>query len=73
MIRYRSEVVRFTRDDIERLVRYMAQTQIAGNPLFVGKFNEQIIRWLPDESVEVISTYEQGTFEDLPRLKHDKK
>lgn len=66
MLRERSEIIRFNRDDIERIVRYMAQAQIVG-PLFIGKFGEQTVRWLPDNGVEVITTYQQGGIEDLPR------
>ncbi len=66
MMRARSEVITFNRDDIERVVRHMAQAQIAGS-LFIGKFGEQQVQWLPDGGVEVTTTYVQGEFEDLPR------
>jgi hypothetical protein len=65
MLRERSEVISFTRDDLERIVRYMAQQQIAG-PLFIGKFGEQVIRWTTEGGVEVITKYVQGGYADLP-------
>ena len=67
MMRARSEAITFNRDDIERVVRHMAQAQIAGS-FFIGKFGEQTVRWLPDHGVEVTTTYVQGEFEDLPRV-----
>jgi hypothetical protein len=65
MIRERSEIISFSKDDLERIVRYMAQSQITGH-LFIGKFGEQDVRWTPDGGVEVITKYIQGGFEDLP-------
>lgn len=67
MIRARSEAITFNRDDLEKVARHMAQTQIAGSS-FVGKFGEQSARWLPDGSIEVTTTYVQGDFEELPQL-----
>ena len=65
MMRARSEVITFNRDDLEKVVRHMAQSQIAGS-LFIGKFGDQQVRWMPDGGVEVITSYVQGTFDDLP-------
>ena len=65
MLRERSEVISFSRDDIERIVRHMAQMQIVGH-LFIGKMGEQTVRWT-DSGVEVITKYQQGEFEDLPK------
>jgi hypothetical protein len=79
MLRERSEIIVYTKDDLERIVRHMAQMQITGH-LFIGKFGEQEIRWNGDGSVEVITKYIQGTYEDLPAetpevqaLSHHKK
>lgn len=65
MLRERSEIIKFSRDDLERLVRYMAQSQIIG-PLFVGKMGNQTVQWLQDGGIEVVTTYQQGGIEDLP-------
>ena len=67
MIRARSEAITFNRDDLEKVARHMAQSQIAGSN-FVGKFGEQTARWLPDGSIEVVTTYVQGSYEELPEL-----
>jgi hypothetical protein len=67
MYRERSEIVSFSKDDLERFVRYMAQQQIMGN-LFIGKFNEQMIQWRNDGGVDVITKYVQGGWEDLPKM-----
>jgi hypothetical protein len=67
MLRERSEIIVFTKDDIERIVRYMAQQQITGH-LFVGKFGEQTVRWQQDGGVEVITKYIQGGWEDMPEV-----
>jgi hypothetical protein len=66
MIRERSEIISFTRDDLERIVRHIAQLQITGH-LFIGKLGEQEVHWLGDGAgVEVVTRYQQGGFEDLP-------
>jgi hypothetical protein len=65
MYRERSEVISFTKDDIERIVRYMAQQQIIGH-LFIGKFGEQLVQWNANGGVDVITKYIQGSWEDLP-------
>ena len=65
MIRERSEVITFARDDIERVLRHVAMQQIVGS-MFIGKFGEQIVRWMPDGGVEVITRYQQGDLSDLP-------
>jgi len=67
MIRARSEAITFNRDDLEKVARHMAQSQIAGSS-FIGKFGEQTARWLPDGGVEVTTTYVHGSYEDLPQL-----
>jgi len=75
MMRARSEVITFNLDDLEKVVRHMAQSQIAGS-LFIGKFGEQAVRWLPDGGVEVITTYVQGEFDDIrptPQLPDDEQ
>jgi hypothetical protein len=64
MMRARSEVITFNRDDIEKIVRHLAQSQIAGS-LFIGKFGAQAVRWMPDGGVEVETSYVQGEFSDL--------
>jgi hypothetical protein len=66
MFRERSEIISFSKDDLERLVRYMAQQQIVGH-LFIGKFGEQEVRWRNDGGVDVITKYVQGGWEDVPR------
>jgi hypothetical protein len=66
MFRERSEIISFSKDDLERLVRYMAQQQIVGH-LFIGKFGEQEIRWRNDGGVDVITKYVQGGWEDIPK------
>lgn len=65
MLRERSEIIHFTKDDLERIIRYMSQQQIVGQ-FFIGKFGEQEIRWMADGSVEVITKYTEGGWEDLP-------
>jgi hypothetical protein len=65
MLRERSEVITFARDDIERIVRYVAKERVVGS-LFIGKFGDQTVRWLPDGGVEVITTYQEGDWHDLP-------
>jgi hypothetical protein len=69
MFRERSEIISFSKDDLERLVRYMAQQQIVGH-LFIGKFGEQEIRWRHDGGVDVITKYVQGGWEDIPKPEH---
>lgn len=66
MLRERSEIIAFSKDDIERIVRYMAQQQIIGH-MFIGKLGEQTIRWTEDGGVEVITKYIQGDYTDLPQ------
>jgi hypothetical protein len=65
MYRERSEIISFTKDDIERIVRHMAQQQIIGH-LFIGKFGEQLVQWNAAGGVDVITKYAQGSWEDLP-------
>jgi hypothetical protein len=64
MLRERSEIVNFSRDDIERIVRYIAKQQLAGT--YVGKFGEQTARWLADGSIEVSTTIQEGDLADIP-------
>lgn len=66
MFRERSEIIAFSKDDLERLVRYMAQQQIVGH-LFIGKFGEQDVRWRGDGGVDVVTKYVQGSWEDIPK------
>jgi hypothetical protein len=70
MMRARSEVITFNRDDLEKVVRHMAQAQIAGS-LFIGKFGDQTVRWMPDGGVEVVTSYVEGSFNDLPPAVED--
>lgn len=63
--RERSEVITLSRDDIERIVRYVAKERIVGS-MFLGKFGEQSVRWTADGGVEVITTYQEGDLADLP-------
>lgn len=65
MLRERSEIISFSKDDLERLVRYMAQQQITGH-LSIGKMGEQKVKWNGDGGVEVVTKYVQGDYEDLP-------
>jgi hypothetical protein len=65
MYRERSEIISYSKDDIERIVRHIAQQQIIGH-LFIGKFGEQEVRWNGDGGVDVITSYRQGGYEDLP-------
>lgn len=65
MLRERSEVIAFSRDDIERLARFVAKQQIVGQ-LFIGKMGEQTVRWTPDGGIEVVTTYQEGDISDLP-------
>jgi hypothetical protein len=69
MYRERSEIISFTKDDIERIVRHVAQQQIVGH-LFIGKFGEQTVQWNGDGGVDVITKYVQGGVEDLPQIEH---
>lgn len=70
MFRERSEIISFTKDDLERLIRFMAQQQIVGH-LFIGKFGEQEIRWRDDGGVDVITKYVQGSWDDIPKPEHE--
>lgn len=65
MLRERSEIISFSRDDIERIVRYVAKERIVGS-LFIGKFGEQSVRWLADGGIEVITRHQEGDLHDLP-------
>jgi hypothetical protein len=69
MYRERSEIISFTKDDIEKIVRHMAQQQIIGH-LFIGKFGEQLIQWNSNGGVDVITKYAQGSWDDLPAEQH---
>jgi hypothetical protein len=64
MIKERSEVVAFSRDDIERIVRYIAKQQLGGG-VFIGKFGDQSVRWDADGGIEVITKYQEGDFTDV--------
>jgi hypothetical protein len=66
MIRERTETIALSKDDIERIVSYMAQQQIAGH-LSIGKLGEQSVRWTLDGGVEVVTRYVQGDYQDLPQ------
>ena len=66
MLRERSEIISFSKDDLERIVRAVAHQRIVGD-MFIGKFGEQDLRWTPDGGVEVVTKYVQGGFEDLPQ------
>jgi hypothetical protein len=65
MLRERSEIISYSKDDIERIIRYLSQQQLTGQ-LFIGKFGEQQIKWNDDGGVEVITKYTEGGYEDLP-------
>ncbi len=65
MLRERSEIIAFNRDDIERIVRYLAKQRIVGE-MFIGKAGEQIVRWTEDGGVEVITKFMEGDLADLP-------
>ena len=64
MLKERSEIVAFNRDDIERIVRYIAKQQLGGG-VFIGKFGEQNIRWDADGGIEVVTKYQEGDFADV--------
>ncbi len=64
MMRERSEIIAFTRDDIERIVRHIAKTQITGS-MFIGKFGDQSVRWTTDGGIEVITKYAEGDMTDV--------
>jgi hypothetical protein len=64
MLRERSEIISFSRDDLERLVREIAKHKIIGS-LFIGKFGEPEVRWTDDGGVEVITRYTQGSWEEI--------
>ena len=65
MLRERTELIAFSRDDLERLVRYASMNRITGN-MFIGKFGEQSVRWTADGGIEVITKYVEGDLNDLP-------
>jgi hypothetical protein len=65
MMRERSEIISYSKDDLERILRHLSQQQIVGH-FFIGKFGEQKIRWLGEGGVEVITKYVEGDFDDLP-------
>ena len=65
MYRERSEIISYSKDDIERIVRHIAQQQIIGH-LFIGKFGEQEVRWNGNGGVDVVTKYIEGSWEDLP-------
>jgi hypothetical protein len=64
MLRERSEIIAFSRDDIERIARHIAKAQIVGS-MFIGKFGEQSVRWTPDSGIEVITKYTEGDMDDV--------
>ena len=64
MMKERSEIVSFHRDDIERIVRYIAKQQLGGG-VFIGKFGEQSVRWDADGGIEVVTKYQEGDFTDV--------
>lgn len=66
MLKERSETVTFTRDDLERIARYVSKQQIIGS--FIGKFGEQTVRWTADGGIEVITSLQEGDLNDLPPL-----
>jgi hypothetical protein len=65
MIRERTEIISYSKDDLERILRHLSQQKIVGD-FFIGKFGEQEIRWLANGGVEIITSYTEGSFEDLP-------
>jgi hypothetical protein len=68
MQRERSEIISYTKDDLERIVRHLAQMQIVGH-LFIGKMGEQQVVWNGSTGgVDVITKYVEGTWEDLPQV-----
>ena len=79
MIRERSEIIAFSRDDIERIIRYAAKQRIIGE-MFIGKAGEQSIRWTADGGIEVMTKFTEGDLADVPPYsqiaiteKHEKK
>jgi hypothetical protein len=67
MLRERSEVIAFTRDDIEKIVRYVAKQRIIGE-MFIGKAGDQSVRWTADGGVEVVTKFMEGDIDDVPPL-----
>jgi hypothetical protein len=65
MLRERREVIFFSRDDLEKILRNVAQMQIVGS-MFIGRFGEQVVRWDENGNAEVITSYHQGDLSDLP-------
>jgi len=53
------ELHTFTCADIEKLVKFSAKSSIVGH-YFVGDFLEQTVRWLPNNSCEVITAFIRG-------------
>jgi hypothetical protein len=66
MLKERSETVAFTRDDLEKIARYIAKQQLIGS--YIGKFGEQTARWLADGGIEIITKIQEGDLSDLPPL-----
>ena len=60
--RKRIEVQTLTRSDLETLAKQTAKLQIIGT-LFIGEFQEQVCSWQADGSVEVRTSYIQGSWD----------
>jgi hypothetical protein len=64
MIRARSEAITFNRDDLEKVARHMAQTQIATQ--LRRQVRRAVARYAGRQH-RGDHTYVQGDFEELPR------
>lgn len=72
MLRERSEIIAFSRDDLERIIRHVAKQQIIGS-MFIGKFGEQSIRWTPEGGIEVVTKYQEGDISDVAPASPDQQ
>ena len=63
-MRKRSEVMSFSREDLERIVKYLAKAEIVGS-LFIGEFFEQQVHWSDNGNCKVVTDYQEGSWKDL--------
>lgn len=52
----RTEYVRYTRSDLEELMKFGAKVRLIGS-MYRGEIGEQTIRWLDDGSAEILTKH----------------
>jgi hypothetical protein len=56
-----TDYCKFSKTELEAMVKYAAKLRLIGPHLFVGNIGDQHARWLEDGSIEVLTEYERGT------------